>query len=56
VRARFELAPERVAEIRRRADEGRKVEPTFTAQVVADDGEVVAEVEKLLWVRRREAG
>lgn len=55
VRARFRVTPEQVADIRRRADAEPKVEPQFTAQVLADDGTVVAEVEKLLYVRRREA-
>jgi len=53
VRARFHVPPATVAEIRARADGEPKVEPQFTAQVVAEDGTVVAEVEKLLYVRRR---
>lgn len=53
VRARFELAQERVEEIRRAADDTGKTEPVFTAQIVDAQGEVVAEVEKLLSVRRR---
>jgi acyl-coenzyme A thioesterase PaaI-like protein len=55
VRAQFRVTPEQVAEIRHRADTEPKVEPQFTAQVLADDGTVVAEVEKLLHVRRRDA-
>lgn len=53
VRARFEIPRERVEEIRRAADAGGKVEPVFTAQVRDEGGEVVAEVEKLLQVRKR---
>jgi acyl-coenzyme A thioesterase PaaI-like protein len=53
VRARFEIPRERVEEIRRAANTGGKVEPAFTAEVRDDRGEVVAEVEKLLHVRRR---
>jgi acyl-coenzyme A thioesterase PaaI-like protein len=53
VRARFEISPERVEEIRRAADATGKTEPTFTVAVLDADGEVVAEVEKLLSVRRR---
>ena len=53
VRARFEIPPERVEEIRRAADADGKIEPTFVAQVLDAQGEVVAEVEKLLSVRRR---
>jgi acyl-coenzyme A thioesterase PaaI-like protein len=53
VRATFEIPPERVEEIRRAADAGGKVEPTFVARIVDAEGEVVAEVEKLLSVRRK---
>jgi acyl-coenzyme A thioesterase PaaI-like protein len=49
------VMPERVAEIRAAADAGGKVEPTFTARVVDSNGEVVAEVDKLLHVRRAPA-
>jgi len=53
VRARFTIPPERVEEIRRAADAGGKVEPVFTASITDARGEVVAEVEKLISVRRR---
>ncbi|MFZ0818722.1 MAG: DUF4442 domain-containing protein [Candidatus Acidiferrales bacterium] len=53
MRAKFELTKDRVEEIRTAADHGEKVEPMF--QVVVRDAEenVVAEVDKLLWVRKR---
>ncbi len=53
VRARFEIPAARLEEIRRAADEGDKVEPVFTVNVVDEDGEVVADVEKVLYVRKR---
>lgn len=53
VRATFEIPPERVEEIRRAADADGRVEPTFLARILDEQGEVVAEVEKLLSVRRR---
>jgi hypothetical protein len=56
VHATFHIPDERVEEIRRAADadaEG-KVEPTFTAQVTDGDGEVIAEVDKLLYVRKKD--
>jgi acyl-coenzyme A thioesterase PaaI-like protein len=53
VRARFEIPPERLEEIRRAADAGGKVEPTFTVSILDAQGEVVAEVEKLLSVRKQ---
>jgi len=55
VRARFHVPPEEVERIRRLADEQPKVEPTFNVEVVDEDGEVVAEVEKLLYVRKKES-
>ena len=53
VTATFHIPPERVAEIRRAADRGEKVEPTFGVDVVDDQNQVVAHVEKLLYVRRK---
>jgi acyl-coenzyme A thioesterase PaaI-like protein len=53
VRARFHIPPATVAQIRAQADAEPKVEPQFTVEVLAADGTVVAEVEKLLYVRRR---
>jgi acyl-coenzyme A thioesterase PaaI-like protein len=52
----FVVPPEKIAEIRAAADRGEKVEPVFTAEVVAEeDGEVVARVTKRLWVRKKGA-
>jgi acyl-coenzyme A thioesterase PaaI-like protein len=53
VRATFHIPLERIEEIRAAADAGGKVEPVFTVEVVDDQGEVVAEVEKLLYVRAK---
>jgi acyl-coenzyme A thioesterase PaaI-like protein len=53
VRARFHVPEERIAAIRREADANGKAEPEFTVQVLGDGGEVVAEVDKTLYVRRR---
>lgn len=55
VTATFSLPTDEVARIRELADTSRKVEPAFTAEVRDAKGEVVAEVEKLLFVRRRDA-
>ena len=54
VHATFHIPEERVAEIRAAADRDPKVEPTFRVDVIAENGEVIAEVEKLLYVRRKE--
>lgn len=54
VKATFHIPQERIDEIRSAADAGGKVEPTFEVSVVDEQGQVVAEVEKLLYVRRKE--
>ncbi len=54
VRATFHIPPERIAEIRVAADAQGKIEPTFEVAVLDDAGEVVAEVEKLLYVRKKD--
>jgi acyl-coenzyme A thioesterase PaaI-like protein len=53
VRATFHIPPERIEEIRAAADAGGKVEPVFTVEVLDEEGEVVAEVEKVLYVRAK---
>jgi acyl-coenzyme A thioesterase PaaI-like protein len=51
VRATFHVPLVRIEEIRAAVDARGKVEPTFQVDVLNDAGEVVAEVEKLLYVR-----
>jgi hypothetical protein len=53
VQATFRVTQEQIDSIRDQANREKKVEPVFLAQVVDDDGTVVAEVEKLLYVRRK---
>jgi acyl-coenzyme A thioesterase PaaI-like protein len=53
VTATFHIPPERVAEIRAAADRGEKIEPTLTVDVVDEQNETVARVEKLLYVRKK---
>jgi len=55
VRARFEIARQRIDEIRAEADRAGRAEPRFTAEIRAEDGELVAEVDKLLSVRPKRA-
>ena len=54
VSARFEIPDEEVEAIRRAADAAGKVEPEMTVEVVDEAGEVVARVEKTLYVRRKD--
>jgi acyl-coenzyme A thioesterase PaaI-like protein len=53
VHARFILSPEMLEEIKTAADGGKSVEPLFTVQVFNESGEVVAEVEKTVYVRKK---
>ena len=53
VRARFEVPDARLEGIRAAADRGEVVEPVFHTQVVDEAGAVVAEVEKLLYIRAK---
>jgi acyl-coenzyme A thioesterase PaaI-like protein len=53
VRARLEISPERVQEIRQAVDAAGKVEPAFRVEIRDAQGEVVAEVEKLISVKKK---
>jgi acyl-coenzyme A thioesterase PaaI-like protein len=53
VKAHFHIPQQRVDEIRAAADRGEKLEPTFSVDVLDEQGQVVAQVEKLLYVRRK---
>ena len=54
VKAVFQIPPERVAEIKSAADTNGKVEPEFQVVVTDSEGQVVAEIDKLLYVRRKD--
>ncbi len=56
MRTKFHLTPEREEEIRAQADRGEKVEPMFQVVVTDAEGNVVAEVDKLLYVRKKGTG
>lgn len=55
VKATFEIPEEKIAEIRAAADSQGKVEPQFQVVVTDSEGQVVAEIDKLLYVRRKPA-
>ena len=54
VMATFHVPPEKIAEIRAAADRGEKVEPVLVAEIVADDGQLVARVTETLWVKKKQ--
>jgi len=54
MKAVFELTEEKIAEIRAAADTQPKVEPLFQVLIKDEEGKVVAEVDKLLYVKKKE--
>jgi acyl-coenzyme A thioesterase PaaI-like protein len=54
VYATFHIPLVKIEEIRASADTRGKIEPVFHVAVLDDQGEVVAEVEKLLYVRTKD--
>lgn len=53
--AEFRLTQQQLDELRAQVDAQGKFEPRFTVQIRDEQGEVVAEVEKLLHIRRKDA-
>jgi acyl-coenzyme A thioesterase PaaI-like protein len=53
VRAEFRLTGEQIDAVRRAAETEAKVEPVFAVQIKDGSGEVVAEVERTLHVRKK---
>ena len=54
VYATFELDQDEIDEVRRTVDEQGIYEPVFRVDVVNDDGDVVAEVDKTIHVRKKD--
>jgi hypothetical protein len=55
MKATFQLTEEQIAEIRAAAEIQSKVEPQFQVVVKDAEGNVVAEIDKLLYVRKKPA-
>lgn len=54
ISAHFNIAKERLQQIREEADRNPKSEPVFVVEVKDEAGDVVAEVTKTLYVRRKD--
>ena len=54
VRAQFRLTQEQIDSLRTQVDAHGRIEPTFSVRLLDETGEVVAEAEKLLYIRRKE--
>lgn len=53
VTAKFEIPPAELAKIKRLAETGVKVEPSYSTEVLGPNGEVVAKVRKKLYIKSR---
>jgi len=53
VHAHFEITDEQIDSMRRQLETAEKIEPTFLAEVKDASGEVIAEVQKILSIRRK---
>jgi len=53
VTATFYIAPEQIAELRAQADREGKIEPLFNVDVIDEQDEVIAKVEKRLYIRKK---
>jgi hypothetical protein len=54
MKAAFHLSEEQIAEIRTAADTQPKVEPQFQVVVKDAEGNIIAEIDKLLYVRKKD--
>jgi hypothetical protein len=54
VRAEFRLTDEQLEDIRQKVEVQPKYEPTFLVEVKDESGEVVAEVQKVLHIRKKD--
>ena len=53
VSATFHISPEQIADLRAQVEQAGKIEPLFNVDVIDEQGEVVAKVEKRLYVRKQ---
>jgi len=54
VYCKFEISPEQIESLRKTLEMEKKVEPEFTIPIIDEEGSVVAEVQKVLYVSKRE--
>ncbi len=53
VNATFQITPTQIEELCKQAENGDKVEPVFGVDVVDEQGQVIAHVDKLLYIRKK---
>lgn len=55
VHASFQLSKEQIESIRQQVDNEGKIEPVFTVEVKDDNNEIIATVDKTIYIRRKDA-
>jgi acyl-coenzyme A thioesterase PaaI-like protein len=55
VHATFHLSKEQIAAVRESVDKEGKIEPVFTVEIKDDSNEVIATIDKTLYIRRKDA-
>ena len=53
VHAKFEITPEQIRDIREKAINAGKYEPVFTVSIFDSDGQEIAQVDKVLWIKHK---
>ena len=53
VTAAFHISPEQIADLRTQVEQAGKIEPLFNVDVIDEQGEIVAKVEKRLYIRKK---
>jgi len=56
VTATFYIPEQRVEEIRQAAESTQKIEPTFSVDVLDNQNQIIAHVEKIIYVRKNKLG
>ncbi len=54
IHAHFHIPAERIREIRTLADQNKKTEPVFIIDLMDDDKNIIAQVEKTVYVRKKD--
>lgn len=55
VHATFHLSQEQIAAVKQEVDKEGKIEPVFTVEIKDDNNEVIATVDKTIYIRRKDA-
>jgi Domain of unknown function (DUF4442) len=54
IHARFQISREKIHEVRHLADNNKKVEPVFSVDLRDDENNIIAHVEKTVYIRKKD--